>query len=79
MTKFVECVDQTNDEDSSLDIFQQIASTSEPLKELITKELLIFKHCQVDPKDTNVIFNGGENMKPCFIQLVFCFIKFQTL
>jgi hypothetical protein len=28
MTKFVECVDQTNDEDSSLDIFQQIALPS---------------------------------------------------
>jgi hypothetical protein len=29
------------DEDYNLDIFQQIASTSEPTKELVTKELLI--------------------------------------
>jgi hypothetical protein len=34
-----------------LDIFQQTASTSGPSKELVTKQLLIFKHYQVDPKD----------------------------
>jgi hypothetical protein len=51
MTKFVGCVGQLGDEDSSLDIFQQIACTSEPSKELITRELLIFKHYQMDPKD----------------------------
>jgi hypothetical protein len=39
MTKFVGCVDQTSDENSSLDIFQQIVWTSEPSKELVTKEL----------------------------------------
>jgi hypothetical protein len=37
-TKYVGCVDQIIDEDYSLDIFQQIASTSEPTKELVTKE-----------------------------------------
>jgi len=35
MTKFVACVDQIGDVDSSLDIFQQITSTSEPSKELV--------------------------------------------
>jgi hypothetical protein len=35
MTEFVGCVDQIGDEDSSLDIFQQITSTSEPSKELV--------------------------------------------
>jgi len=34
-----------------LDIFQQIASTSKPSKELVNRELLIFKRYQVDPKD----------------------------
>jgi hypothetical protein len=51
MTESIGCVDQIGDEDFSLDIIQQIASTSEPSKELITRELLIFKHYQVDPKD----------------------------
>jgi hypothetical protein len=51
MTKFVGCVDQTSDENSNLDIFQHIVSTIEPSKELVTKELLIFKRYQVDPRD----------------------------
>jgi hypothetical protein len=51
MTKFVGCVAQTSDENSSLDILQHIVSTSEPSKELVTKELLIFRCYQVDPKD----------------------------
>jgi hypothetical protein len=63
MTKFVGCVDQISDEDSSLDIFQQIVLTSEPSKELVTMELLIFKHYQ---RTSNVLLNGGESMNPCF-------------
>jgi hypothetical protein len=50
ITKFVGCVNQIINEDYSLDIFQQIASKSEPTKELVTKELLIFRHYQMDPK-----------------------------
>ncbi len=38
MTKSIGCVDQTCDENFSLNIFQQIASTSEPSKELIIRE-----------------------------------------
>jgi hypothetical protein len=38
------------DEDCSLNVFQQIASTSEPTKELVTEELLIFRCYQMDPK-----------------------------
>jgi hypothetical protein len=51
MTKIVGCENQIGDEDSNLDTFQQIGSPSEPSKELVTKELLIFKHYQVDLKD----------------------------
>jgi hypothetical protein len=51
LTEFVGCVDQTSDENSSLNIFQQTASTSKPSKELVTKELLIFKRYQMNPKD----------------------------
>jgi hypothetical protein len=44
MIESIGCVDQTIDENCSLNIFQQIASISEPTKELVTRELLIFKH-----------------------------------
>jgi hypothetical protein len=51
MIKFVGCVDQIGDEDFSLDIFQLTTSTNEPSKELVTKELVIFKRYKVNPKD----------------------------
>ncbi len=56
MIEIIGCVDQIEDEDFCLDIFQQITSTSEPSKELVTRVLLIFKCCQVDPKDINCFF-----------------------
>jgi hypothetical protein len=34
-----------------LDIFEQIASISEPVEELVKKELLIFRKYQLDVKD----------------------------
>ncbi len=36
------------DEDCNLDIFEQIANTSEPTKELVNMKLLIFRRYQVD-------------------------------
>ncbi len=56
MTKYVGYVDQIIDEDYNMDIFQQIASTSEPTKELVTNKLLIFWHYQMDPKDIKCLF-----------------------
>ncbi len=38
------------DEDCSLDVFEQIANTSEPMKKLVNKDLLIFTQYQVDMK-----------------------------
>ncbi len=38
MTKFVVCVDQVDDENFIMHIFQQTACTSETSKELVTKE-----------------------------------------
>ncbi len=44
MTKFENAfAKQTIDEDSNLNIFEQIVNTSELVKILVTKELLIFK------------------------------------
>ncbi len=39
------------DDDCSLDIFEQTTNTSEPTKELVNKELFIFKQYQVDVKE----------------------------
>ncbi len=39
------------DEDCSLDIFEQIANTSELVKKLVNMELLIFRWYQVDMKE----------------------------
>jgi hypothetical protein len=39
------------DEESSLDIFEMSVRTSEPTKEVVNKELLMFKRFQVDVKD----------------------------
>jgi hypothetical protein len=41
-------IDQDVDEDCSLNIFEMIASTNEPTKEFLNKELLIFKRFEVD-------------------------------
>jgi hypothetical protein len=43
-----------------LHIFEQIASISEPIEELVKKELLIFKGYQLDVKTSIVLFNGGK-------------------
>ncbi len=44
-------VDQRVEEDMSFDIFEMTTNISEPTIELVNKELLIFKHYQVDVKD----------------------------
>jgi hypothetical protein len=44
-------IDQNVDEDCNLDTFEIITSISDPAKELVDKELLIFTKFQVDAKD----------------------------
>ncbi len=39
----VVCVKQAFDEDFNLDFFEQNVNTTEPMKKLLTKELLVFK------------------------------------
>jgi len=43
--------DKRVEKDNNLDIFEIIASTSEPTTKSINRELLIFKHYQVDVKN----------------------------
>jgi len=52
MTKCkVACEEQKFDENSNLDFLEQITNTGEPMKEHVTKELLILTHYQVDSKE----------------------------
>ncbi len=41
-------VEQRVEEDRSLDIFEMTTSTIEPVRNLVNRELLIFRHYQVD-------------------------------
>jgi hypothetical protein len=62
-------VEQNVEEDMSLDIFEMIASTSEPTTKLVNKILLIFKCYQVDVKDIKCPlqwWKKHENMFPTF-------------
>jgi cellobiose phosphorylase len=46
------CVDQDIfEQDCNLDIFEQTSSTSEQTKELVKKELLVFRRYQMDVKN----------------------------
>jgi hypothetical protein len=46
------CVDQDIfEKDCNLDIFEQIANTNELAKELVKRELLVFRRYQMDVKD----------------------------
>jgi hypothetical protein len=44
-------VDKKVEEDKTLAIFEMTTNTSEPTTKLVNKELLIFRHYQVDVKD----------------------------
>ncbi len=57
-------VDQRVEEDRSLDIFEMTTNTNVPIMKLVNKELLIFKWML---KTSNVHYNGGKNMKVCFL------------
>ncbi len=51
MAKFGPMANMQINEESSLDIFEMSTKISEPTKELVNKELLMFKRFQVDVKD----------------------------
>jgi hypothetical protein len=77
MTKFVECVNQTTHENCSLDIFQHTASTSQSTKKLVTRELLIFRHYQVDAKNTKCPPQWWGKHEVMF--LIVCFLACEIL
>jgi hypothetical protein len=65
-------VNQRIKKDKSLDIFEMIVNTNEPTTELVNRELLIFRHYQVDVKDTKRPLQWWEKHKSMFPTIVFC-------
>jgi hypothetical protein len=51
MIEFGHVVVMETNEKNSLDIFEMSTGTSEPTKEVVNKELLMFRRFQVDVKD----------------------------
>jgi hypothetical protein len=51
MANFGPVANMEIDEESSLDIFEMSIGTNEPTKEVVKKELLMFRRFQVDVKD----------------------------
>jgi hypothetical protein len=54
------------DVDHSLDIFEIVAITSEPSKKIIKRELLIFKHYQMDGKEITCPLRWWEKHEMIF-------------
>ncbi len=55
-------VDQRVEEDNNLNIFEMIVNISEPTTKLINKELLIFRHYQMDVKNIKFPLQWWEKM-----------------
>ncbi len=64
-------VDQGVDEDYDLDIFELTTNTNEPMKELISQELLIFIRFQVDREDVKCLFQWWEKHEFMFPTIEF--------
>jgi hypothetical protein len=65
-------VDERVEKDMSLDIFKMTSSTSEPTRELVNRELLIFKHYQVDVKDIKCALEWWEKHESLSPTIGFC-------
>jgi len=65
-------VEQRVEKDRSLDIFEMTSSTSELATELVNKELLIFRHYQVDVKDIKCPLQWREKHESMFPTFGFC-------
>jgi hypothetical protein len=59
-------VDQRVEKENNLDIFEMIASTSEHATKLINRELLIFRHYQVDVKNIKCLLQWWEKYESMF-------------
>jgi hypothetical protein len=60
-------VDQSVEEDNNLDIFEMTFNICEPTMNLMNRELLIFKRCQVDVKNIKWPFQRWEKHESMFV------------
>jgi len=65
-------VDEKVKEDKNLDIFEMTISTNEPTMKLVNRELLIFKHYQVDVKDIKCRLQWWGKHENMFPTIGFC-------
>jgi hypothetical protein len=65
-------VKQRVEKDKKLDIFERTSSTNEPTTKLVNKELLIFRHNQVDVKDIKCPLQWWEKHESMFPTFGFC-------
>jgi hypothetical protein len=79
MAKFGLVVDMQIDEESSLDIFEMFVGISEPTKEVVNKELLMFKRFQMDVKNIKCPLKWWAKHEFLFPIVHFLFIKFLAL
>jgi hypothetical protein len=56
----------------SLGIFKMIANTREPTRELVNREIMVFKHYQVDVKDIKCLVQWWEKYESMFPTIGFC-------
>ncbi len=68
-------VNQRIKDDKSLDIFEMTINTNEPTIELVNKELLIFRHYQLDVIDTKSPLQWWEKHESMFSTIVFVLAK----
>ncbi len=74
------CVDQNIfQQDYNQDIFEQTTSISEPIEQLVKRELLVLGDINWMLMASNVLFNSSINIKQCFLQLDFQLDKFWVL
>jgi hypothetical protein len=65
------------DEESNLDILDMFARTNEPTKEVVNKELLMFKRFEVDVKDIKCSFRVMGISTSLYFQLLhFLIVRF---
>jgi hypothetical protein len=65
-------VEQRVEEEKKLDIFEIIASISEPTTKLVNKGLLIFKRYQVDVKGIKCPLQWCKKHESMFLTIGFC-------
>ncbi len=67
----VKCENHTKDAKSNLNILKQTPNTSESTTELVTNEMLIIKHYQVDFKEIKHLFEWWAKHETMFINVGF--------